>query len=218
MTTDQLVAASILRATGEISTAAFGDDDYSKVVQLANLKIDAWAKETNWNSLYDPGVNCGTISANDTFDLDDTIRMVSTEPGDFVQIITTDGRTINYQTVPANELKRYSSGNYCARVGATLRFNKVFSASDAEFGGTLKVPAYLYAEHLAKANDEVPVDDPNWLVAMTAADLVQNDNTLAQNRDDFIAEANDLMTAMKRTNSAQVSTVNTPAIVSVRSW
>lgn len=218
MTTDTLVANTILKATGELSTATFGDDDYSKVVQLANINIDAWAKETDWNSLYDPGVNCGTISATDTFDLDDSIRVVSTEPGDYVQIVKTDGNVVNFQTVPANELKRYNSGNYCSKVGQTLRFNKAFTSDSPEYGGTLKVPALLYADHLAKANDTVPVDDPNWLVAMTAAGWTQTDLTLAQNRDDFIAEAADLMTGMKQANSAQVNTVGTPPIVDVRSW
>jgi len=182
------------------------------------MKIDAWAKEDTWNSLYDPGVDCGTISATDTFDLDDTIRVVSTEPGDYVQIVRTDGNTTSYQTVPADELKRYTSGNYCARVGSTLVFNNAFKTTDAEYGGTLKVPAYVYADHLVNATDEVPVDDPNWLVAMTAADWTQTDLTLAQNRNDFLAEANDLMVSMKRHNSAQVNSINTPPIVNVRSW
>lgn len=218
MSTDEFVAATILRATGELSTAAFGDDDYSKVVQLANLKIDAWAKETTWSSLYDPAVEIGTISATDTYDLDDTIRVISQDADDPIQIVT-DTQTINYHTVPAQDLKKYTSGNYCARVGATLKFNKTFSATDPEYGGTIKVPAYLYAEHLTKASDEVPVDDPNWLVVITAADWVQSDVTLAQNRPDFIAEANDLMVAMKRNNGSQVQTLTKePAMPNTRSW
>lgn len=218
MDTDTFVSNVILRASGELSTASFGDDDYAKVVQLGNIKIDAWAKETTWNSLYDPGVDCGTISATDSFDLDDSIRVVSSEPGDWVQIVKTDGNVSNYQTVEAQDLKNYPSGNYCAKVGQTLRFNKAFTSDSPEYGGTLKVPAYLYADHLAKANDTVPVDDPNWLVAATCADWVQSDLTLSQNRDDFLAEAADLMTAMKKNNAAQVKTVNTPQIVNTRSW
>lgn len=218
MTANEFVAATILRATGELYGGTWGDDDSLKVIALGNINIDSWAKETAWNSLYDPGVNCGTISATDTFDLDDSIRVVSTEPGDYVQIVKTDGNVVNYQTVPANELKRYNSGNYCAKVGQTLRFNKGFTSDSPEYGGTLNVPALLYADHLVKANDTVPVDDSNWLVAMTAADWTQTDLTLAQNRDDFIAEAVDLMTGMKQANSAQVNTVGTPPIVDVRSW
>jgi hypothetical protein len=218
LTTNELVAATILKATGELSTAVYGDDDYSKVLQLSNINIDKWAKETDWNSLYDPSVDCGTISATDTFDLDSSIRVVSAEPGDYIQIVRTDGNTTNYQTVAANELKTYSSGNYCARIGSTLVFNNAFTATSPEFGGTLNVPAYLYADHLVRATDTVPVDDPNWLVAITAADWTQTDLTLAQNRNDFLAEANDLMTSMKRHNNAQVNTIGMPQIVNNRSW
>lgn len=218
MSTDEFVAAVILRASGELSTAIYGDDDYKKVVQLANPKIDAWAKEDGWNSLYDPAVDCGNITATDTFDLDDSIRVVSDTSGDYVQILKSDGSKTNYQTVTPDELKKYSSGNYCARVGQTLIFNQPFTPDSPEYGGSLKVPGYLFANHLVKANDTVPVDDPNWLVAATAADWVQTDYTLSQNREDFLAEANDLMVAMKRANSAQIKTIGMPPIVQTRSW
>lgn len=219
MTALELVQQVILRATGDLYTGSFGDDDSNKVIALANPKIDAWAKEADWNSLYDPGVELGTITATDTFDLDDTIRAISDNPDDYVQIVKTDGNTVNYQTVPAQDLKRYANGNYCARIGTSLVFNKAFTADSPEFGGTLKVPAYLYPDHLVNSTDEVPVDDPNWLVAAVAADWVQLDNTLAQNRPDFLAEANDLLTGMKKANGAQVQTVVMgPVLPNLRSW
>lgn len=219
MTTDVLVSNVLLRATGELSTASFGDDDYSKVVQLANMNIDKWAKETDWDSLYDPSVNCGSISTKDSYDLDSSIRVISSRQDDYVQITLSDGQVLNYQTVQPSELKRYSSGNYCARIGSTLRFNKSFESDDPAVGGVLTVPAYLYASHLKKANDKVPVDDPNWLVAMTAADWVQSDITLAQNYPGLIAEANDLMVSMMKNNQAQVETVPMhPVTPSLRNW
>lgn len=218
MSTDELVANVILKATGELSTASFGDDDYSKVLQLANLNIDKWAKEDNWTSLYD-SVEIGTVTATDTFDLDDTIRVVSGDPDDPVEILTTGGQKVYFQTVAPSDLKKYSSGNYCARVGQSIKFNRVFKSTDIEYGGTIIVPAYLYAEHLTTANSTVPVDDPSWLVAMTAADWVQLDATLAQNRPDFIAEANDLMTSMQRHNRPQVRTLTlSPLPFDMRSW
>lgn len=219
MSTDDFVAATLLKATGELSTASFGDDDYSKVVQLGNINIDKWAKEDNWNSLYDPAVPLGTISATGTYDLDDSIRTLSDDADDYVQITCTDGTVVNYQTIAASDLKKYTSGNYCARVGRTLRFNKTFATTDREYGGSLTVPAYLYADHLVRARDTVPVDDPNWLVAMTAADWVQSDVTLMQNRQDFIAEANDLMVSMQKDNRPQIDTVTMrPLGQDLRSW
>ena len=219
MTTNNFVSLVLLKATGELSQATFGDEDYTKVLTLGNANIDRWAKEDEWNSLYDPGVSCGTISATDSFDLDDSIREISRNENDYIQIVCSDGSVSLYTTVPASDLQRYNSGNFCARIGRTLRFNRKFVSSDREYGGTLRVPAYLYAEHLSRANDEVPVDDPNWLVAMTAADMVQSDNTLSQNRDDFLAEAVDLMTAMQRANRPQRDSVaRSPLMPDLRSW
>lgn len=207
MTTDQFVAAVILTATGELSTASFGDDDYSKVVQLGNIRIDNWAREADWASLYDPGVDCGTISATDTFDLDDSIRVISNDPTDRVQIVKTDGNVTQYETVSPDRLKYYPSGHYCAKVGDTLVFNQAFTSDSPEYGGTLKVPAFLYADHLSKATDTVPVDDPNWLVNITAADWAMTDLTLSQNVPQLVAQANDLMDSMKKNSRPQKSTV-----------
>lgn len=219
MSTDELVANTILVATGELSTAVFGDDDYKKVVQLANMRIDAWQKEDDWTSLYDPGVDCGTITATDTFDLDDSIRVISNDPADRVQIVKTDGKIVSYETVAPDELKYYPSGNFCAKVGTTLVFNNAFTSDSPEYGGTLKVPAFLYADHLVKANDTVPVDDPNWLVQITAADWSMSDLTLAQNTPQLVAQANDLMTSMQKANQPQHSEVPMSNFLSgLRRW
>lgn len=207
MTTDELVSNVILTATGELSTAVFGDDDYKKVVQLANMRIDGWQKEDNWTSLYDPGVDCGTISTTDTYDLDSSIRVISNDPADEVQILRTDGKTSSYKTVSPDELKYYPNGNFCARIGDTLVFNNAFTTDSPEYGGALKVPAFLYADHLVKATDTVPVDDPNWLVYIVAADWAMVDNTLAQNVPQLVAQANDLMTGMQKNNEPQHSEV-----------
>lgn len=213
MTTSDFVAAVYLKATGEVSTLASTDTDYTKIVQIGNMQIDAWANEedSDWETLYDPAVNIGTVTATDTYDLDSSINRISNQGDDWVQITHTDGTTVtNYRTVPAKRLKVYqqSGGNYCARIGNTLKFNKVFSATDPEYGGTITVPAYLYPSHLVKATDLVPVDNPQWLVTITAAQWVQTDVTLAQNYPSLVAEANALMTAMKQANNSQENTVD----------
>ena len=219
MTTTEFVAATYLRATGEVSTLSPTDSDYQKIIQLGNLQIDNWAKEAEWNSLYDPGLAIGSVSATDSFDLDDSIRIISQTPDDYVQILRTDGTTSNYQTVQANDLKRYAEGKFCARIGSTLRFNKAFTSSSRDFGGTIKVPSFLFAGHLSVDSDtDVPVDDPNWLVLITAADWVQSDITLAQNRPDLVSQANDLMDAMKRANGAQVKTVSLEPVARGIEW
>lgn len=221
MTTAEFVASVYLKSTGEVSTLTSSDSDYTKIVQIGNMQIDAFANEqdSDWETLYDPGVTNGTITATDTFDLDNSINKISNQADDFVQVTHTDGTTItNYQTVPARRLKTYTEGRYCARVGKTLKFNKVFTALDPEFGGTLTVPAYLYPSHLVKATDVVPVDNPQWLVVITAAQWVQTDVTLSQNYPALVNEANSLMVAMKQANNAQEATVDLGQVGISTNW
>lgn len=211
MDTDTFVASVYLKSTGEVSTLTSSDSDYQKIVQIGNMQIDAWANEedSDWESLYEPGINIGTVTATDTYDLDSSINRISNQGDDWVQVTHTDGKTItNFQTVPAKRLKKYNSGHYCARVGSTLKFNKVFSATDAEYGGIITVPAYVFPSHLVNGTDIVPVDNPQWLVCITAAQWVQTDVTLAQNYANLVNEANALMTAMKQANTAQENTVD----------
>jgi len=181
------------------------------------MNIDAWAKEADWTSLYET-VPIGTISTTDTYDLDDSIRVISRNPDDFIQIVT-DTTTINYTLVDPSELKRYQNGKYCAKVGSSLKFNKAFTADDPEYGGTINVPAYTFADHLVKATDTVPIDDPNWLVQKTAADWVLTDITQKVNYDPLLAAANDLMAAMLKNNSPQRSVMPLrPVTTNMRSW
>lgn len=220
MTTSELIATSYLLATGEVSTLSSSDSDWQKLLGYANLYIDNWANEpgVDWASLYDPAVAIGTVSATDSYDLDDSIRTISNQPDDYVQVTRLDGWSSSYSTVPPKDLKRFVSGNYCAKVGTTLRFNKPFTADMHEFGGTITIPAYLYPDHLVRDNDSVPVDNPNWLVFMLAAKWVQNDVTLAQNYPQHLSEAADVMKAMKQNNNAQIDTVSLGPVGGGASW
>lgn len=181
------------------------------------MNIDAWAKAANWTSLYEI-VPIGTISTTDTYELDSSIRVLSRDPDDYIQIVTST-QTINYTLVAPSELKRFPGGNYCAKVGSSLQFNKVFTSDSPEYGGTINVPAYTYPSHLVKATDTVPVDDPNWLVQKTAADWVLTDVTQKVNYEPLLDAAADLMTAMVKNDSPQRSvTPLKPVTTCLRPW
>lgn len=221
MTLADLIAKSYLAATGDVSTLSPTDNDYKKLLSIANTTIHDWATEpgVDWASLYDPAVQIGTISATDTYDLDDSIRVISQKEGDSVRIVDASDSTkhYDYQTVEPNSLKRYSQGNYCARVGSTLKFNKIFSSTDKEYGGSIYVPAYITPDDLANPTDDVPVDDPNWLVYMTAAEYVRSDIVLRDQYPNLIAKATNAMEGMKEANGAQVETiVKEPTGISLR--
>lgn len=207
MNTTEFVSAVYLKAERKLPTFTTGSSKWLNILGIANAKIDLWQNEpsVDWNSLYDPSFSIGTISATNVYDLDDEVRLLSNEPGDTVTITRLDGNVTEFITVKANRLKSYPHGNYCAKVGRTLVFNRTFTATDAEFGGAITAPVYLYAEHLVNDNDEVPVDDPEWLVTVTAAEYNRTDVTKANQYGILINEANSLMEAMKDANDqAQV--------------
>lgn len=210
MTTSDLIAAVILKATGEVSTAANGDSEWSKVLGAANYYLNTWANEpgVDWNSLYTPESSLGTITATDSFLLPTTAIKVSDQAGDTVRIDYTNGTGYTIvNIVAANQLKRYYTGNktnysenVCAQIGRNLVFNRKFKSTDPEFGGTITAPTYAAPTSLVNPTDVVLVDDPNWLVVICAAEYVRNDITLQQQYPNLVAEANAIMTDMKTNN------------------
>lgn len=212
LTTLEFVTISFLKATGETFTGSAGDEDYEIYRNLGNFYIYEWADEpdTTWESLYDPEYSIGTVSNTDTYDLDDEIRQLSREPGDVVRIDHTDGvGYTNYIIVKAKQLKRYyegnksvSHGNYCAQVGRTIVFNHTFVSTDPQYGGSIVAPIYNYPDLLVNSGDTVPVDIPNWLVLIVAAEIVRNDITKQNQYKNLLGEANQKMLTMKGNNDA----------------
>lgn len=179
-------------------------------------------------SLYDPAYSIGTVTATDSFDIDlDTIRKISDTDQDYIRINHTDGKSYtDYELVSADTLKQYYDGQtkqsptgyYCAQIGATLVFNHTFVSTDPQFGGTIKVPVFLYADHLVNASDTVPVDNPNWLVAICAAEYVRTDIIRQAQYPNLINEANSLMARMKDDNDAQIVRANMPFSAAGSTW
>jgi hypothetical protein len=211
VTLSQLIAAAYLRATGEVSTLAVGDDDYTKLTQIANFYTDTWATEpgVDWRSLYSTISVSGTVTATDTFALPSTIRKISQQDGDFVRIIhTVTTQYTDYQLVAPERLKDYTSGNYCAQEGSNLVFNAAFTTSSPEYGGTIKVPCYTFPTKFPDSplgTETVVVDNPNWLVVICAAEYSRTDITRQNLYPGLISEANDLMLAMKSANDSQLT-------------
>ncbi len=223
MTTSELVAKAYLKAAGKVSSLTPTDTKYIKILAIANGLIDSWQNENDvdWNSLYDPEYVIGTITATNSFDLDtDTIRKISDSRGDYVRVVWTDGvNYTDYDVVTPDTLKRYdASATVCAQVGATLKFNKTFATTDSEYGGSIKVPVYLYAEMLSGESDTVPVDIARWLVIMTAAEFVRNDITKQNQYPNLVNEANQLMQRMKDDNEAQISELYIPFRAEGADW
>lgn len=208
MQVSQFVPATYLKATGQVFDGESGDEDWQKILAIANRYIDAWVAEpgVEWESTY-VYTDIGTISTTDLYDLDESIFRVSNDAGDPIVIRNTDGSQTKFYLVASNQLGRYTSGNFVSRYGNQLKFNRTFTSTDLEYGGTIQVPGYVKPDYLVNPNDEVPVDDPNWLVLISAAEWTRTDLTQAQNYPLLIAEANNSMTAMKQANRPAVQDI-----------
>ena len=202
MTTSEFVTATFHKATGKLPTFQSGTTKWNNIVASGNFYIRQWAgeKDVDWFSLYDPAFSVGKVTATDTFDLDKTIRKISVQDGDSIRVTHLNGNYTDYVLTSPSLLKTHKYGNYVAKIGKTLRFNRSFATTDQQFGGTITVPAFLHPKQIARDKDVVPVDDPNWLVLVCAADYVRNDITRKDLRADLIDEANGVMSRMVQDN------------------
>lgn len=220
MLVTEFVPRVYYKATGKAATFTTGQDKWLKILAIANTYIDVWQETPgiDWRSLYDRAFSSGKVTATDEFDLDTDIRKVSLQEGDAIRILKTDGEYSEYTSVPYDQLKTFPDGNYCAFMGGKLVFNAAFTSASPEFGGTIQIPCYTYANYLVNDSDSVPVDIPNWLVFMTAAEYIRNDITRKADYPNLVAEAEEVMNRMKENNGAQNTDALTPWTPFARSW
>lgn len=223
MTITSAKTTCYLLATGKAT--AISTSKTNQIIGLLDFYQRGWANEPgiDWNSLYDPAVSLGTVTATDTYDIDtSSIRKLSDRQGDTVRIVWTDGVGYSdYDIVDANKLKDYSFGVnrenplgwYCAQIGSTLVFNHTFATTNSQYGGEIFVPAYTFPDPITNDNpdsDEVQVNDPDWLCLRAAAAYVRNNITLRSRYPELLGEANEKMGRMKDDNDGQLDTVNKP--------
>lgn len=221
MTVASFIAEAYLAATGKVSTLTSSDGDWTKLLALANRFQHEWATTpgTDWTALYSPAVSCGTVTATDTFNLDSSIYAISSLDGDSIRINHTDGVNFtDYDLISPQRLKHYSTGNYVAQVGATLKFNVAFKTTDPPFGGTITVPAFTVPDDLVNSTDTVAVDDPHWLAVRCAAEYVRTDITRQAQYPNLITLANELMQKMIENNTPQVNEVPLDRVATGRTF
>lgn len=122
-------------------------------------------------------------------------------PSDYLRIDRTDTSYVEYPIVLPQ--RRNISTNQSAYISG---YNpKVLTlATDIDTldtGGTLTLPGYYTPADMADATDFVPVDDPNWLVYITASELARNDPAKEDQYASLLAMANDLYRKMVDANN-----------------
>jgi hypothetical protein len=209
MTTSELIAHAYLLAKRKTTVLTAGTAKYDQLLAIANIKIDDWQNEQDWNSQYAVVSLPTVVSATDTIPLTASVRKISKNDGDYIRILHTDGVAESvYTFVEADELYKYRTSNAVTRVGSNLVFSRAFEATDPQIGGTVKVPCYTTASSLVDAGDLVPVDDAYWLAYATAAEYIRFDFTLRDQADILLNTANQRMEKMMEADQGQFNVVH----------
>lgn len=192
-----------LKGTDDDAPVA-GDDDWNYWVSVANDKKNGMYDDTKrvWASAYAEN-SLGNISADDnlSFQLDDTFMY----PAKQAYVIDTDGNYNYLDIVKPQERDRRLSTKQVFIAGQnpqTLYFSVPILTGDKLIGGELFLPGYWRPDDLkaTSANAAILVDDPNWLVLATAAEIAANDITYEDKFADLNGKANDLYRQMTRKN------------------
>jgi len=209
MNVTQLVAKANLAANGKATPLATTSPRYEQFLAIANMLQDDWLAEpgVQWSSRYQQ-LSLGTITS-DRVDVDEDIYEFSKREGDYITVVSpTDSKSLAYfSLVSPDEFRRYKNDATCTVIGDELIFARTFEITDSYYGGEVIVPVTMKLDPLVNPNDEVLVDDPNWLVYMTAAERVRNTVTKVQNYPALVQKANAIMEKMKQANDGQVNTV-----------
>lgn len=164
----------------------------------------------DWAHYYNPVLSFGTVTATATFAVPATVQKISQNEDDVLRITHTDSKYTDYTFVPHDQLRKYDTGNFVARIGNNIKFNAAFTATSPQFGGTITCPVYVYPATFSADAAVIDHPDANWLVLAVAADRVKNDVTRKDLRADLSNQANELLMALKEDNEAQVNEVTKP--------
>ena len=177
-----------------------GTPDYSMWLRTTNRKIAEWARDSKntWQSLFEIR-EIGTVAVgSQTYDLEDDFLI----PADRVYITPTGQvNTLPYTIVKPQERKRFYNAVYITgRDPKQLTFVDTFNVDTQPVGGTISLAAYFIPDELTDASDEIPVDDPMWLVYAVASELAFNDLSYSDKSPDLVGKANFIYSQMAAAN------------------
>lgn len=186
------------RGKAQSRTPVWGTDKANIVLSIANRKQREWATDprNKWNSLFE-NRTAGTVSVSTlTYDLDEDFNL----PSDFARIIRTDDSITDYPIVKVQQRNQFEQCFYISgREPKTISFAQAIDSGLAS--GTLYVPGYFIPEAMTAATDGISVDDPNWLVYVTASELARNDPAKDDQFASLIGMANELYRKMSDANN-----------------
>lgn len=175
-------------------TPSENSDEASYWLSVANQKKDEWARDSfeQWNSLFSERTLTTPIAANIQSYV---VPADFIAPSDHIKIVN-NGITYTLGIVPP-ELREYGKA-YIS--GKNLVLTEVISADSPFVGGSIVLPGYWIPSDMSNFSDEVPVDDPSWLVYAVASEIAFSDVSYEDKAVDIQAKANERYAAMKQNN------------------
>jgi len=209
MLVSEAIQKSYSMAKGKATAPAAGTAKYNQLLSLADSLQKVWAAEPDiqWDALYSV-VNIGTVTATNSFELDDTINSVVKRETDPIYLSSGSSR-VDYSLVKPNQLYINRDFKAVAQAGRNLVFPTAFTSDSPQFGYSINVPSILYPNEITAASDEIQVPEPMWLVFMMAAEFIATDVVRQNQRGKNLEYAVELMRKMKQDNQGQYEDVAT---------
>ena len=219
---ESITGANLL-ATGKATAPTNTSSRYLALKSFANVVQRMWQDEPDaqWDSLRITVTLASTVTATTTFSLGTSVREISQRDGDYIRIDHTDGvNTTYYELIEPEQLTGYkvAAMQAVARIAGNLVFAIPFTATSAQFGGSIKVPCYTYVSTLTSDTDLIVVDNPTWVTLMMAAEYCRTKTSLVGRTDGLVARAGEVMKKMKQQQDGNNSEIQRGTIALGRSW
>lgn len=182
------------RGKGQSRVPVWGSEKANTAIAIANRKQKEWARDPyhRWGSLFEVR-SVGTIDTS-TFEYDMDTDLI--DNSDYIFINRVDGSRSEYPVVMPEKRELYPQGFYLSGRNPK-KLNWCGTTIDTALdNGTIKLAGYYLPTDIALVDDYVSVDDPNWLVYATAAELARNDPAKDDEYGNLQGMANDLYTKM----------------------
>lgn len=134
-------------------------------------------------------------------------------PSNRAFVIDTTGQTHYFDVIKPEERDPLSQNIFIAGMNPmTLNFTSEIASTENIVGGTLHIPGYYLPADVSTDTDVIPLTDPTWGVAATAAEISFGDITYEDKMETLNAKANYLYSLMTKRNRKGV--YNSPRITS----
>lgn len=182
------------RGKGASRVPAWGEEKAQTALAIANRKQKEWARDAKhrWSSLFEVR-NVGTIDTS-TFAYNMGVDLIA--PSDYVFINRTTGSRSEYPVVLPHQRNLYPRGFYFSGRNPKVLNWAGESIDSGLNGGTISLAGYFLPSDIVDPTDYVSVDDPNWLVYATAAELARNDPAKDDQFSNLLGMANEVYSNM----------------------